>query len=79
MPRGWKKYPGFGPWSHLPPWNRPGWRYITGEEWQLPTAPSMDELELLEKEAKYLENRLVEIRDKIERLKKQKYSGRDEE
>ncbi len=23
----WKRYPGRGPWSDLPPWERPGWMF----------------------------------------------------
>jgi len=26
----WRRYPGFGPWSDLPPWERPGWKFGRG-------------------------------------------------
>ncbi|MEM1608732.1 MAG: hypothetical protein QXG81_05640 [Ignisphaera sp.] len=26
-------YPGNGPWSHLPPWQRPGWLFGGGGYW----------------------------------------------
>mgnify|MGYP001772692311 CR=1 FL=1 len=26
-------YPGNGPWSHLPPWQRPGWIFGGGWQW----------------------------------------------
>lgn len=38
MRRGWRGrgyWPGAGPFSHLPPWRRPGWLYGPGACWQL--------------------------------------------
>ncbi len=77
MPR----YPGFGPWSHLPPWERPGWKYGRGRCWwafAYPPYPDYpyseeDELRMLEEEAKFLEERLEEIRRRIEELKSRRY------
>ncbi len=81
MPR----YPGFGPWSHLPPWERPGWKYFgrgRGRGWcwwwyyysQNPSsAPAIDrdaEIRMLEDEAAYLEERLREIRRRLDELRK---------
>ena len=85
MPQGWRKYPGFGPWSHLPPWERPGWKYMEQEQLQYypehyqryePVEPS-EELKILEREAKYLEERLSQIKSRIEELKKQKFTKRE--
>lgn len=69
---GWRRYPGFGPWSHLPPWERPGWRFGRGWCWMylFQGMSREDELEMLEEEAKFLEERLNEIRRRIEELKK---------
>ncbi len=30
---GWGPWPGKGPWSYLPPWQRPGWYYGRGWCW----------------------------------------------
>lgn len=38
MRRGWRGrgyWPGAGPFSHLPPWQRPGWLYGPGACWYL--------------------------------------------
>ena len=81
MPR----YPGFGPWSHLPPWERPGWRYFgrgRGRGWcwwwyyyysSNPSASAIDrdiEVRMLEDEAAYLEERLREIKRRLDELRK---------
>jgi len=74
-------YPGFGPWSYLPPWERPGWRYGYGRGWCWRTFPLVrpygvheltveDEIDMLEEEAKYLEETLSEIKKRLEKLKK---------
>ncbi|HDD31489.1 MAG TPA: hypothetical protein ENF72_02545 [Thermococcus litoralis] len=50
MPRGWGRgrgrrgrwggpWPGNGPFSYLPPWQRPGWIYGRGSCWYLYGAP----------------------------------------
>ncbi|ADV65388.1 DUF5320 domain-containing protein [Desulfurococcus mucosus] len=31
--RWWKPYPGNGPFSHLPPWERPGWVLFGSYRW----------------------------------------------
>ena len=77
--RGWKRYPGFGPWSHLPPWERPGWKFGRGWCWwylsqypgQYPyeSLSKEDEIRMLEEEAKFLEERLEEIKRRLEELK----------
>jgi len=33
--RGRGRWPGYGPYSHLPPWERPGWLYGRGACWWL--------------------------------------------
>jgi len=32
---GWSPWPGNGPFSYLPPWERPGWRFGRGACWRL--------------------------------------------
>lgn len=76
--RGWRRYPGFGPWSHLPPWERPGWKFGRGWCWwylspyspyEVPEISKEDEIRMLEEEAKFLEDRLNEIKRRLEELK----------
>ncbi|MFP3268661.1 MAG: hypothetical protein RXO29_03615 [Desulfurococcales archaeon] len=81
--RGWKgPYPGNGPWSHLPPYERPGYWYGRGWCWR--TAPygyvppypgafpsTEDELRYLEDLRKYIsEVVLKDLDSRIEELKK---------
>jgi len=75
-------WPGRGPFSHLPPWQRPGWLYGRGRCWWLfnqgfapfymhSRFPTEDEqLNLLEDYRKDIEIELDEINREIERLKK---------
>jgi len=74
MPWGWKKYPGFGPWSHLPPWERPGLKFGRGWCWRYYLQPARltkdEEIRLLEDEARFLEERLNEIRKRLDELRK---------
>ena len=76
-------WPGRGPFSHLPPWERPGWLYGRGACWWLfnpnlqttiPPVPyatiSKDqEIAALENQAKLLEQTLNEIKKRLEELK----------
>jgi len=70
------RYPGFGPWSYLPPWERPGWKYGRGWCWRtfwwhpLYGLREEDEIKMLEDEARYLEERLEEIRKRLGELRK---------
>ncbi len=83
----YKRYPGFGPWSYLPPWERPGWRFGRGRGrgwgwcwWLLlpeysayePQIPKEEELKILEEEARFLEEELDRIRKRIDELKGEK-------
>jgi hypothetical protein len=71
------RYPGFA-WKHLPPWDRPRWKYGGGWCWRyytwgsvpFPAYEARDEADLLEQEAKYLEERLAEVRKRLEGLRK---------
>lgn len=75
--KGWGRgpYPGNGPWSYLPPWERPGWKYGRGWCWwylgsQAPAPyvapPWIDK----DTELKYLEDLKKQIEARIEELKK---------
>jgi len=69
----WKRYPGFGPWSHSPPWERPGWKrcwWCFG----FPELSKDEELRMLEEIEKYLEMELEMVRRRIRELKGQKPS-----
>lgn len=63
----WKRYPGFGPWSDLPPWERPGWRFRgRGCWWYYPEEFSKeDEIRMLEGYARYLEEELERGQKKV--------------
>lgn len=74
----WKNWPGRGPWSHLPPWERPGWIYGRGwccnwirPQWYYPPFPSReDEIRYLEELKKYItEVVLKEIDRRLEELR----------
>ena len=82
----WKRYPGFGPWSHLPPWERPGWKFGRGRGWcwwlftnmpELEQYPEQypiskeEELRMLEEEARFLEEELKRIRKRIEEFRRE--------
>jgi hypothetical protein len=78
----YKPYPGFGPWSHMPPLLRPGW-WWRGRGWcwwlwytgsaPTPLPPWLsreDEIKYLEELKKYLtEVVLKEIDKRLEELK----------
>ena len=72
-------WPGRGPFSHLPPWERPGWLYGPGACWQLyaprpyPIEPApAEELEALEAYMKELRQELEGIETRIKELKETK-------
>ena len=82
--KGWRgPWPGNGPWSHLPPWERPGWRYGRGWCWQYLGTPVPEsnqqnleieylkqEKRVLEEELKNIEERLKEIEENLSRQQK---------
>jgi len=82
MARWYKPFPGFGPWSHLPPHLRPGWLWRGRGCWwlwfrdypsTLPMPPWLsreDEIKYLEELKKYVsEVVLKEIDMRLEELK----------
>ncbi len=71
-----KPYPGHGPWSHLPPWERPGWWFGRGWCWWYwarpypPWVSKEEELKYLEELRKYLSEEILrEIDKRIEELR----------
>jgi len=75
-------YPGNGPWSYLPPWERPGWKYGRGWCWWYLGAPApgtyapppwidrSSELKYLEDLKNYLEDFKKQVEARIEELKR---------
>jgi len=77
-------WPGRGPFSHLPPWQRPGWQHGRGTCWYFyeaqnkalqPTQPE-DEAALLthqktliEAQLKAMQESLKKIQDRLEEIK----------
>jgi hypothetical protein len=77
---GFGSWPGRGPFSHLPPWERPGWLYEPRACWWLyasrtpyPAEPTpAEELETLETYRKDLKQELESIEARITQLKETK-------
>ena len=79
-------WPGRGPFSNLPPWQRPGWLYGRGACWRLynpslqttipqvpnTTLPQEQEIAILEDQAKLTEQTLGQIRKRLEELELRK-------
>ena len=78
-------WPGRGPYSNLPPWQRPGWLYGRGACWYLygpysatpPTVKPEDEAALLaeqktlvEEQLKAMQEALKKIQDRLNELNK---------
>ncbi|TFF86586.1 hypothetical protein EU519_01170 [Candidatus Thorarchaeota archaeon] len=76
-------WPGNGPFSHLPPWGRPGWLYGPGSCWTMgywgnlpqtapvpPAAavPQVDNVEALRQQKEFLENQLKGLQETIDRI-----------
>jgi hypothetical protein len=83
--RGWTgPWPGRGPFSNLPPWERPGWlygrgacRYLYGPYQAVPPIQAEDETTLLkekktlaEEQLKTMQETLKRIQERLEELKK---------
>ena len=84
--RGWiASHPGHGPWSHIPPWERPGWYFGGGwcwywlaPYWRLipplhtpyPFMSKDDEVKYLEELKKYITDVVLrDIERRLEELK----------
>ena len=76
---GWREYrygpwPGRGPFSHLPPWQRPGRRYGRGAcRWIYePRFPieemPKEEIEFLKQHKEALEEELKQVKDRLKNL-----------
>ena len=83
--RGWTgPWPGRGPFSNLPPWQRPGWLYGRGACWYLygpyqtvsPIKPEdeaallKEQKTLVEEQLKTMQETLKKIQERLEKLKK---------
>lgn len=77
---GWyDSWPGRGPFSDLPPWERPGWTYGRGACWRFLGSPyiqdypnEQEEKTYLETSKKELEKQLKNIEKRINELKESK-------
>lgn len=71
-------WPGNGPFSHLPPWQRPGWVYGRGYCWTgvypnvAATTPRNPEMEsqILMNQKGLLEEQLKSIQERLEQIEK---------
>lgn len=78
----WGRYPGHGPFSYLPPWERPGWVYGRGRCWRYPYyqpaygqypeygLPKDEEIAMLKNEQQALQARLKEIEERLNEMEK---------
>lgn len=74
--RGWANtWPGRGPFSNLPPWQRPGWLYGRGACWYLygpyatvPPAKPEDEAVLLNQQKTLIEEQLKAMQDTLKKI-----------
>ena len=76
------RYPGRGPFSHLPPWQRPGWLYGPGSCWWLygsrvspmdfPPLPqnvtAEDEKKILSEQRNLFEEQIKVIQDNMQKI-----------
>jgi hypothetical protein len=76
----WSPWPGHGPWSYLPPWERPGWILWWSAGIRPPVTPITPatpltkeaELQYLENLRSYLQSLLKQVEDRINELKSSK-------
>jgi hypothetical protein len=80
--RGRGNWQGAGPYSNLPPWQRPGWLYGRGACWQLygpyavTTKPEdeatvlTEQKTLIEEQLKFMQEKLNQIQERLSELKK---------
>ncbi|MEM1514127.1 MAG: DUF5320 family protein [Candidatus Thermoplasmatota archaeon] len=71
---GWCRWPGRGPFSHLPPWERPGRIFGRPCWWMLaqysPTLTAEQEKEILKKEMELLKREIERIKERIKEVEK---------
>ena len=68
-------WPGRGPFSHLPPWERPGWMYGRGACWYLygpysatPPIKPEDEAALLSEQKAMVEEQLKSMQETLKKI-----------
>jgi len=75
--RGWTgQWPGRGPFSNLPPWQRPGWLYGRGACWYMygpynttpPTMKPEDEAALLAEQKTLVETQLIAMQETLKKI-----------
>jgi hypothetical protein len=74
--RGWTG-PGRGPFSNLPPWQRPGWLYGRGACWYLygpyqgvPAMKAEDETALLKEQKTAVEEQMKAMQETLKKVQK---------
>ncbi len=71
---GWRRsgysgaWPGRGPFSHLPPWERPGWLYGPGACWRIYGASPYAQATTPTAEADYLRGYMDELKAELESI-----------
>jgi len=70
-----RQWPGRGPFSNLPPWERPGWLYGRGACWYLygpqrtmPPIEPKDEVALLTQQKTTLEEQLKTMQETLKKI-----------
>lgn len=75
-------WPGRGPFSHLPPWERPGWLYGRGACWWLsspyartypypslaPTLKPEEEANILKEQRAFIEEQLKALQETVKKI-----------
>ncbi|MBD3408147.1 MAG: hypothetical protein GF411_18645 [Candidatus Lokiarchaeota archaeon] len=70
------RYPGNGPFSHLPPWERPGWIYGRGACWTMGywnqdgTPIQAESIDGLKRQRDLLQTQLESMSEELERIEK---------
>lgn len=74
------RWPGNGPFSNLPPWERPGWLYGRGSCWYMGYRPgvgsvvspysTVSDLQSLQNQKELLEGQLKNLQDSLKSIEK---------
>ncbi len=71
------RWPGNGPFSHLPPWKRPGWLYGPGSCWTMGLAGSplqpvaqIESVRVLQEQKNLMESQLESLQESLDRVEK---------
>lgn len=77
--RRWSPWPGHGPFSHLPPWQRPVWWGRGWCRWAIPLsgifASKDEEISYLKALEKEIRDQLKQIEERLRELEKERGEG----